>query len=155
MTASIRIGPLLPYQLEALRLVANGLTDREIARVTGRSQDTVRTRVRRCCELLGARSRPHAVALAMGAGLLAASDVRGVVPPSRGPVRPVGAPDALGGLAVVGTRVRPAGARSGLPGSGVPAPDAPSRPTRAARSAPQPSEAARDQPLALKSADGH
>lgn len=131
MTASIRIGPLLPYQLEALRLVANGLTDREIARVTGRSQDTVRTRVRRCVELLGARSRPHAVALAMSAGLLAASDVRGVVPPSRGSVPPVGASDALGGPAVAAPRVRASGGSSGLPASGGPTPDAPSRPLAA------------------------
>lgn len=112
MTASIRIGPLLPYQLEALRLVANGLTDREIARVTGRSQDTVRTRVRRCVELLGARSRPHAVALAMGAGLLTAGDVRARVPPSDGTVPPLTALQGSGGRIPAGDAPRPSGGRS-------------------------------------------
>jgi DNA-binding NarL/FixJ family response regulator len=53
-----------------LELVAQGLTDTEIADEIGLSQYTVKTHIRRVYEKLGAKNRPHAVTLGFGQGLL-------------------------------------------------------------------------------------
>ena len=57
-------------QKEVLALVAEGATDSEIARHLGLSVDTVAWHMREIRARLGARSRAHAVALAMCHDLL-------------------------------------------------------------------------------------
>jgi DNA-binding CsgD family transcriptional regulator len=61
---------LSPRQREVLGLVAEGATDHEIARRLRLSVDTVAWHMREIRARLGARSRAHAVALAIGHGLL-------------------------------------------------------------------------------------
>ena len=57
-------------QKEVLSLVSRGATDSEIARHLGLSVDTVAWHMREIRARLGARSRAHAVALAMRHDLL-------------------------------------------------------------------------------------
>lgn len=59
--------------------LAEGLTDRQIAAVSGRSYNTVRTNVRLLLDAVDARSRAHAVALAHQHGWLAGPAGPGVV----------------------------------------------------------------------------
>ena len=54
-----------PRQLEVLCLLANGLPEKEIARKLGVSRNTVKLHVRNICLALNARSRTHAVAVAL------------------------------------------------------------------------------------------
>ena len=54
-----------PRQLEVLCLLANGLPEKEIARKLGISRNTVKLHVRNICLALNARSRAHAVAVAL------------------------------------------------------------------------------------------
>jgi DNA-binding CsgD family transcriptional regulator len=54
---------LSPRQTQVLRLVASGLTTKQIAARTGTGETTVRTHVRRALETLGAPNRAAAVAL--------------------------------------------------------------------------------------------
>jgi DNA-binding NarL/FixJ family response regulator len=56
---------LTARELEALRLVAEGLSNDEIARQTHQSLETVKLRMRRTFQKLGATDRTHAVALAL------------------------------------------------------------------------------------------
>lgn len=63
-------GALSARQLEVLRLVAVGASASEIADVLSISHATARTHVKNILERLGAHNRAHAVALAMGYGLL-------------------------------------------------------------------------------------
>jgi DNA-binding NarL/FixJ family response regulator len=56
-----------------LELVAQGLTDIEIANEIGLSQYTVKTHIRRVYEKLAAKNRPHAVTLGFQQGLLSLS----------------------------------------------------------------------------------
>lgn len=55
-------------ELEIVRHVAQGHSGREIADELGISHDTVRTHVRNAMEKVGARSRAHLVAKALGEG---------------------------------------------------------------------------------------
>ena len=65
-------GPLTPREREVLALLAEGLTSAEAAAHFGLSPETIETHVRRALRKLGARSRTHAVALALRLDLLEA-----------------------------------------------------------------------------------
>jgi len=69
-----RDGPraLSAREREVVRLVAQGHTGPEIADELGIAHDTVRTHVRNAMDKLGARSRAHLVAKALGEQLLVA-----------------------------------------------------------------------------------
>ena len=59
---------LTPREREIVRLVAAGSTGPEIADELGIAHETVRTHVRNAMDKLGARSRAHLVAKAIGEG---------------------------------------------------------------------------------------
>jgi PAS domain S-box-containing protein len=61
-------GALTPREREVLRMVAMGNTGQEIARALVVSPETVSTHVRNIREKLGARSRAHALAIALRRG---------------------------------------------------------------------------------------
>jgi DNA-binding NarL/FixJ family response regulator len=63
-------GGLTRRELEVLRLVANGQTDREIAQVLVLSPRTIEMHVANCLGKLGCRSRAHAVRRAVELNLL-------------------------------------------------------------------------------------
>jgi two-component system sensor histidine kinase UhpB len=63
-------GPLTRREREVLGLFAQGLTSAETAERLGVGTETVQTHVRRALRKLGARSRTHAVAVALREGLL-------------------------------------------------------------------------------------
>jgi PAS domain S-box-containing protein len=65
-------GPLTPREREVLGLLAEGLTSAEAASQLGLTAETIETHVRRALRKLDARSRTHAVALALRLGLLEA-----------------------------------------------------------------------------------
>jgi PAS domain S-box-containing protein len=65
-------GPLTPREREVLTLLAEGLTSADAAAHLGLSAETIETHVRRALRKLGARSRTHAVALALRLELLGA-----------------------------------------------------------------------------------
>lgn len=56
---------ITPRQLEVLWLLADGLAEKEIARNLGISRNTVKLHIRNICLVLSARSRTHAVAVAL------------------------------------------------------------------------------------------
>jgi DNA-binding NarL/FixJ family response regulator len=58
-------------EVEVLELIAEGLANREIGEHLYVSEETVKTHVKTLLEKLHARSRAHAVALALRNGLLA------------------------------------------------------------------------------------
>ncbi len=60
-----------------MSLLAEGHTSAEAARALGVSEDTVQTHVRRSMAKLDARSRTHAVAIALRLGMLADPAVDG------------------------------------------------------------------------------
>jgi len=57
-------------ELEILGLITDGLFNREISERLVLSEETVKTHVRHVLAKLGARSRAHAVAIALRSGLL-------------------------------------------------------------------------------------
>lgn len=57
--------PLSPGQLKALRLAASGYTSRQIAARLGTTEQAVHLRLKEACTRLGARSRTHAVVIAL------------------------------------------------------------------------------------------
>ncbi|MBI4517681.1 MAG: response regulator transcription factor [Deltaproteobacteria bacterium] len=57
-------------EIEVLRLVAEGLSNEEIAQRTQQSLETVKLRMRRAFQKLGATDRTHAVALALRQNLI-------------------------------------------------------------------------------------
>lgn len=65
-----RHAPLSTREREIVRHVASGSTGPEISDELGISHDTVRTHVRNAMDKLGARSRAHLVARALGDGLV-------------------------------------------------------------------------------------
>lgn len=77
--------PLLSArQLEVLALVARGRSTDFIAVELFLSPNTVRSHVRNILRSLGARNRPHAVAIAIAAGLIPIDEARAtdaMVPP--------------------------------------------------------------------------
>jgi DNA-binding CsgD family transcriptional regulator len=62
---------LSPRERDVLQLLAEGLDSRAIARTLGVSHATVRTHMRGARMRLRARSRPHAIALALVRGEIA------------------------------------------------------------------------------------
>jgi PAS domain S-box-containing protein len=64
-------GPLTSRELQIIRLVALGATGPEIADELHIAHDTVRTHARNAMAKVGARSRAHLVAKAIGEGLVA------------------------------------------------------------------------------------
>jgi DNA-binding CsgD family transcriptional regulator len=62
--------PLSPGQLAALRLAASGFTSRQIATRLGTTEDAVHLRLREAQVRLGARSRTHAVVIALRRGVV-------------------------------------------------------------------------------------
>ena len=61
-------GELSPRELEIVRMIARGESGPEIAAELHIAHDTVRTHVRNAMEKVGARSRAHLVAKALGEG---------------------------------------------------------------------------------------
>jgi DNA-binding NarL/FixJ family response regulator len=59
---------LSPREREVLFLLATGLTNEELAAQLGLSPETTRTQIRSAMRKLGARTRPHAVAIAASQG---------------------------------------------------------------------------------------
>jgi len=62
--------PLSPGQLAALRLAASGYTSRQIAHRLNSTERGVHLRLKEACIRLGARSRTHAVAIALHRALI-------------------------------------------------------------------------------------
>lgn len=68
-------GRLSPGQLAALRLAANGLTSRQIAVRLDTTERGIHLRLTAVAASLGAKSRTHAVAVALRLGLLGLDDI--------------------------------------------------------------------------------
>lgn len=62
--------PLTPTELMVIALVAEGLTDREIARESGRAHSTVKTHVHNSMRKLHAQTRAQAVVICIRKGWL-------------------------------------------------------------------------------------
>ncbi len=62
---------LTAQEIEVVRLAAEGMSNQEIAHLTGQSVETVKLRLRRCFQKLGAADRANAVALALRRHLIA------------------------------------------------------------------------------------
>ena len=62
---SVEGQPLSPGQLAALRLAASGYTSRQIATRLGTTEQGVHLRLKEATVRLGARSRTHAVVIAL------------------------------------------------------------------------------------------
>jgi DNA-binding NarL/FixJ family response regulator len=61
---------LTERELEILQLVADGLTNREIARRLVLAEETIKSHIRHVLRKLGVSSRAHAVAIAFRRGIL-------------------------------------------------------------------------------------
>ena len=70
VTSDVTGARVTARERDVIRLVALGLTGREIADQLHIAHDTVRTHVRNAMTKLGARSRAHLVAKALGEGLI-------------------------------------------------------------------------------------
>lgn len=66
---------LTSRELEVLRLVADGLTSKEVGRKLFVAEETVRSHVANILAALGARNRAHAVTLGFRRGILDAAAV--------------------------------------------------------------------------------
>lgn len=62
-------------QIVVLRLVANGMTSRQIGARIGRTREAVDMRLKYACAALGAKSRTHAVALCLARGLIRPEEI--------------------------------------------------------------------------------
>ena len=81
MTApAVTPGRLTEHQATILHLTAQGLTAAQIARRIGRHHDTVRSHLANAYAALGANNAAHAVALALGAGLIPPPAISGSQP---------------------------------------------------------------------------
>jgi DNA-binding NarL/FixJ family response regulator len=69
-TDSLSPDSLTAQEIDAVRLAADGLTNLEIAQRTGQSVDTVKLRLRRSFQKLGAADRASAVAAALRRNLI-------------------------------------------------------------------------------------
>ena len=76
-------GHLSPGQLDALRLAANGFTSRQIAAYLDSTEAGIHIRLKTAAASLGARSRPHAVAIALVQGLIEPGEIACVKPAAR------------------------------------------------------------------------
>lgn len=66
----VPVAALTVRELEVLGAIADGLTNRQVARLLGSSEHTVKTQLARVMEKLGAADRTQAVALSLRRGLL-------------------------------------------------------------------------------------
>jgi DNA-binding NarL/FixJ family response regulator len=67
--------PLSPREVQVLVGIANGRSNKQIARELQLSVDTVKTHLRRLYSRMGARDRAHAVAIADRRAILSRADV--------------------------------------------------------------------------------
>jgi DNA-binding NarL/FixJ family response regulator len=65
---------LTPRELEVLRLAAKGLRNRDIARVIGRTDETVKVHLKHVMAKLGVEDRTEAVTLALQRGIIHLED---------------------------------------------------------------------------------
>jgi DNA-binding NarL/FixJ family response regulator len=65
---------LTAREVEVLRLAAKGLRNKEIGRVIGRAEETVKVHVKHVMAKLGASDRTEAVTLAMQRGIIHLDD---------------------------------------------------------------------------------
>jgi len=66
----VQVGELSERELDVLRLVAQGLSNREIADALGLSEHTIKTHLANILDKLHLRSRAHAAAFAVQSGLV-------------------------------------------------------------------------------------
>jgi DNA-binding CsgD family transcriptional regulator len=83
-------GRLSAGQLAALRLAASGYTSRQIAGRLGTTEGGIHIRLKTAADSLGARSRTHAVVIALARGLLRVEELEV-------PGRPVGCQEPADG----------------------------------------------------------
>jgi DNA-binding CsgD family transcriptional regulator len=111
--------PLSVGQLAALRLAASGYTSRQIAAHLDTTEQGVHLRLKEAAVRLGARSRTHAVVIAIRRRLIDLGDVEMPSTVSKGPRAgtrsPQGASEASGGARDVRGATRAAEGRSGGP----------------------------------------
>lgn len=67
--------PQITKGVEVMRLVACGFTDDEICAKLYMSNGGIKSRIKALLPVIGARNRPHAVALLIGLGLLLPEDI--------------------------------------------------------------------------------
>lgn len=72
--ADTKVTDLTGRELDVLRLMASGATNREIGRTLGVSHETIRKHVTRIVQKLGARNRTHAVIVGFQAALTGRHD---------------------------------------------------------------------------------
>jgi DNA-binding NarL/FixJ family response regulator len=65
---------LTAREVEVLRLVAKGLRNKEIARVIGRTEETVKVHMKHLMQKLGVADRTEAVTLALQRGIIHLDD---------------------------------------------------------------------------------
>lgn len=65
---------LTPRELEVLRLAAKGLRNRDIARIIGRTEETVKVHLKHVMAKLGVEDRTEAVTLALQRGIIHLDD---------------------------------------------------------------------------------
>jgi DNA-binding CsgD family transcriptional regulator len=94
-------GRLSPGQLAALRLAASGYTSRQIATRLETTEQGIHLRLREAATSLGARSRTHAVVIALARGLLRLDELElsshGGGGATAAPDGPVAAPRSVNG----------------------------------------------------------
>ncbi|MFA0844385.1 response regulator transcription factor [Streptomyces rochei] len=74
--------PLTPGQLAALRLAASGYTSRQIAARLGTTESGVHLRLKEATVRLGARSRTHAVVIALRRRIIRFDDLEPATEPT-------------------------------------------------------------------------
>lgn len=62
--------PLTPVEVDLLRLIADGLTDKQIASTVLSSEHTIKQHVKNILRKMPARNRTHAVATGFREGLI-------------------------------------------------------------------------------------
>ncbi|MFE2710563.1 LuxR C-terminal-related transcriptional regulator [Streptomyces mirabilis] len=112
--------PLSPGQLAALRLAASGYTSRQIAARLETTEQGVHLRLKEAAVRLGAKSRTHAVVIALRRHVIRFDDLElpstgwgAAREPSSGPQ---GAPEAVDGARGVRGAAKAAERRAGLRG---------------------------------------
>jgi len=80
-------GRLSPGQLAALRLAASGYTSRQIATRLGTTEVGIDVRLTCAARSLGAKSRTHAVVVALARGLLRLEELEIPPPPQKATAR--------------------------------------------------------------------
>lgn len=101
-------GRLSPGQLAALRLAASGYTSRQIATRLETTEQGIHLRLREAATSLGARSRTHAVVIALARGLLRLDELE---------LAPAGSEGARTALGEPLAAPRPVNGHRGAPGA--------------------------------------